>query len=1183
MPLLHLLACVALLGWAVVHAEEPAQPFADWPRGWTLGLGAEFPGAQGALDPAADGDLQVLRLAGDFAGGGNYVSVGRSFPVPFDLDQLTVRVRGDAPAFWLRLTEGSGQTFQQRIALDPAEAGWRTVRIREFGDPACTGIVRWGGSADGLWRGPARSLALILARSDLGGRTAAALEFAGVEAAGRPAGAEPPERTLVVSEFVRDVDGWTLGLGGEFPGAKGSALRAEVAGGPVAAALRVEADFSGGGRYVSIGRSWPAPLALRDLRLLVRTGVRSLAVRVGDAEGQVFQQYLTPARDPEAWQELAVKKLADPADKAIFHWGGRNDGVLRGGVRSLSLLVNAPIEPGAGTVWIGRITARAAAGSVRLAPLGAPLSFLVQEGRPARLAWKADSEIPPDGLRYDLVDYQGGLVASGTAVQDGERTVSCQVSPPLGYHEVVFRRNGAQRFGLICQDHPVERPDPYFAVDAALEFFSPGDDPVGRVSYLRLLRQTGITMIRERFGWRKKAWEEGRFDFARWNRKELRNEAVEHGIGILEDFCPIWNGKLEEPLPTDVLRFRSTLDLITAQLGPGWTASEFWNEPDIACTTPGDVYGACFRVAAQHMTARFPGRPIIGGVFNNQVNRANFETYAANGVLDHCDVFSYHDYTPAEKTVDTAARFRAWAAAAGRGDIPMWITETGAGWTTGPERAPVEEDRACARRMAWKTVEAKACGIERYFAFLLVFFEEGAVNWGMHDKRHTPLRLMGSYAAAARLLAHAGYRGDVRTDDPAVVAMRTFVRPERADEAIVVVAMKGIDALASTVFPAAVRAVRGADGRLLAARPDGRIPVPDGLGYVELRLADLAPHLVADTPIARLLAQSATRTTTRIPAPSVVIVPAVDPAQACHSPNGYYLQDPERCTMAAAVVNLSDRPQEVAFAAVVPAGVEHLDGPRSLVVPPGASVPAAWSFRFRPSAAGDPPRDLTVRVPGLPGCAWTMRFLASEAATAARAPAAEPAPGLPVPGPGWKELGAEAYVPWGVVLHDGRTKAWARYTWTPQELRVEVLVDKPGHHQPALGADIWQGDSVQVAFQAGGLGMTAAGFTEIAAALTAKGPQVWRHAAESRDPKRLGALDAQRLLRVQQSGERIHYALRLPVAEFDLPALKAGLVIRCALVINLNDGRARIAYLRWGEGIAHAKAPAEYCLMKLVE
>ena len=50
-----------------------------------------------------------------------------------------------------------------------------------------------------------------------------------------------------------------------------------------------------------------------------------------------------------------------------------------------------------------------------------------------------------------------------------------------------------------------------------------------------------------------------------------------------------------------------------------------------------------------------------------------------------------------------------------------------------------------------KAIEARACGVARYFAFVYPYYEEHASNFGMMDRRGVPMRSMAAYANAARV------------------------------------------------------------------------------------------------------------------------------------------------------------------------------------------------------------------------------------------------------------------------------------------------------------------------------------------------------------------------------------------------------------------------------------------------
>ena len=78
-----------------------------------------------------------------------------------------------------------------------------------------------------------------------------------------------------------------------------------------------------------------------------------------------------------------------------------------------------------------------------------------------------------------------------------------------------------------------------------------------------------------------------------------------------------------------------------------------------------------------------------------------------------------------------------------------------------------------------KAIEARVGGIERYFAFVYPFYEENESNFGMLDRRGTPLRSLAAYSRAAAVLGHKRYLGDLRCDLPAVKRTRSVRRPAR--------------------------------------------------------------------------------------------------------------------------------------------------------------------------------------------------------------------------------------------------------------------------------------------------------------------------------------------------------------------------------------------------------------------
>ncbi|RIQ21460.1 sugar-binding protein [Jiangella rhizosphaerae] len=128
--------------------------------GWGLNLGAEFPGAQGsftvdATDAVSGSSSGVL--SGDFTGGGNYVQVRKS--ISLDAVGLSFQAKtDDVTGLGLRLVDSTGQTHQQRLALTPG--GWQRITVTDFAGGS--GYLHYGGANDGVWHGPATSVAFII-------------------------------------------------------------------------------------------------------------------------------------------------------------------------------------------------------------------------------------------------------------------------------------------------------------------------------------------------------------------------------------------------------------------------------------------------------------------------------------------------------------------------------------------------------------------------------------------------------------------------------------------------------------------------------------------------------------------------------------------------------------------------------------------------------------------------------------------------------------------------------------------------------------------------------------------------------------------------------------------------------------------------------------------------------------
>lgn len=250
--------------------------------------------------------------------------------------------------------------------------------------------------------------------------------------------------------------------------------------------------------------------------------------------------------------------------------------------------------------------------------------------------------------------------------------------------------------------------------------------------------------------------------------------------------------------------------------------------------------------------------------------------------------------------------------------MPLWISESGRPWTAGPDRPPIHEDLASALDITMKAVEARACGIARYFAFVHVFYEEAGNNYGMMGREVTPLRSLAAYLQAVAALSHMPYVGDLRVDDPALKRARVFRGTERS---VVVLYTARVDGNASVAFKWPVVELQGIDGRRLVQDKQDTVPVPDGLAYAWINNTDLPVEALDTNSTTVQLFAMAQRPVPEQSEPSPIVLqhifaasaPATAPARDCAllTPTtlGYLIsaEATPRFRLPVRVFNLSDR------------------------------------------------------------------------------------------------------------------------------------------------------------------------------------------------------------------------------------------------------------------------------------
>lgn len=566
-------------------------------------------------------------------------------------------------------------------------------------------------------------------------------------------------------------------------------------------------------------------------------------------------------------------------------------------------------------------------------------ALIVAPGSEVRPRWAVDG---PGPWPYVIRDLDGREVQRGEAAGSAPALVETLVRPPHpGYYEVEFP-GSAQRFGLLAIDPPEGKPDTFFGVDGAMSWLV-HDEPRRR-SLVGMAGRLGIGMVRERVslsriapGPDRREWQSAdRYDGLRALYRERQLPLLEMGHD-----APRWMGRLAEKYPGDLAAWARLSGEVARRWGASWGGIELWNEPDIAFggDLPGDQYAAVAKATAFGAAEGGWEGPIVGGAVAHF--QAEFlDAVSRSGLLPQVDAWSFHTYGRAAQMEDQVGHFRGWLRAAGAGDMPLWITESGRPWPRGTDRPALAQDLESARDVTAKAIEAKACGVERYFAFVLPYYEENANNFGMTDRDGTPLRVLAAYAQAIRAVGNRPYRGDLRLPSGGEGLLRARVFGS-GDDVVAVLLMQKTEPGSTLDLGMPVRRVEGLDGRPLACDDAGRVPVGDGLVYVGLEEQVADSHLDRQTAAMRLHPSGRW---SRRNVSDIVLRHEFDPQKVQPSPRGYRLSgsESEPYPLSVRVFNLGPASRRLRLSVALERG--EPPAPQELEVAAGGSALAHWAL-----------------------------------------------------------------------------------------------------------------------------------------------------------------------------------------------------------------------------------------------
>ncbi len=340
----------AALGSEPLDLIDPDEPAG----GWEFGNGPEFPGATGKLELAREPfrDKPVLSLHGDFTAGGNYVQAWRGLPKtePGTLS-LWVNSPAGSERLPLRFIDAADTCHQINLRLN-AKGGWQHLVLplgpffRKMGTPDALDIVvryqSWGAAEDSKKHGkaakPNPSIAILASRAMGGEKGTLLLSDIRYEV---PTPSLAVEKTIRLDEMLAagELD-WGFNLGQEFPGAKGGLELVKDQPEAGSNAMRLHADFTGGGAYVGVRRGFGQlnVEAIKVLRMKMRSDTAArFSIRMVDGSGQCHQRKDISFEADGKWHvvELVPEKIAGGE-----HWGGANDGTWHDSLRLVELMLN---------------------------------------------------------------------------------------------------------------------------------------------------------------------------------------------------------------------------------------------------------------------------------------------------------------------------------------------------------------------------------------------------------------------------------------------------------------------------------------------------------------------------------------------------------------------------------------------------------------------------------------------------------------------------------------------------------------------------------------------------------------------------------------------------------------------------------------------------------------------------
>ena len=657
--------CAGVTAWCASGAAADGQPLSG---AWRFSNGAEFPGAEGAMETLPSG---VQKASFDFSKGGNYVGLYLDLNQPAPLKAVVFRLNKPAEGtLTLRATDATGQDFQKQV--DTAGEGWQSVTVM-----LDNWAASWGGANDGVFHPPVRTIGFLIEGQGLASPKGDMLIDAPVGIVGDPdkTGASALfEGRYVVTDF-RDTAEFSVNPAGAL---QSGVLKTASAGAAPSAGLSGSVSLFGRPKALELRVKRGTPGSV--VKMTLGSHFQNFDRVLGALEGGV--QTFSVTMPPDGWVHsgAAEKEISHPIRVCgLTVESGKADTPAEAEFDVLECVTTVP-RAGAVTLFSTLNYDRAATAGNAAVPMTASCrawNMLDTEARGTIRMTFRDWE----SRVLDEKSSEWALPANGTPVN-----LSWPVTVPAGrnFADVEFRfeaeatkpataRSGFTR-GMTDAGDAALRPESPWGMGVYLYRYGSNDAGHAEMDRAAALAQAaGVKWTREEFSWAGIETAPGQYDFSFYDT--VVDTANRHGISVY-GLLSYW-GRFTQPYTEKGINdfcawARATVRHFKDRV-KHW---EIYNEPNIFFWDgPKELYPVLVERCFKAIKEEDPQATVLA------VSTSGIDKKFIKLVVDAdapFDVLTIHPYR--RRLADEGFIRELQDAAALAGNRPVWITEMG--WPT---------------------------------------------------------------------------------------------------------------------------------------------------------------------------------------------------------------------------------------------------------------------------------------------------------------------------------------------------------------------------------------------------------------------------------------------------------------------------------------------------------------------